>query len=80
LSRANPKIANQLKIIGRSIISPAPPFVTHKDNPLCSSNSLKEALNTALNLLDQRFKDNLKIKRFSFVPLAKYDSIINQQD
>ena len=43
-------------------------------------SGLIEALNTALNLLDQRFKDNLKIKRFSFVPLAKYDSIINQQD
>ncbi len=80
LSRANPKIANQLKIIGRSMISPAPPFVTHKDHPLCSSSCLIEVLNTALNLLDQRSKDNLKIKRFSFVPLAKYDSIINQQD
>jgi len=77
IKRAEPEIADELRIIGRSIISPAPPFVTHKDNPSCSSNDLIKALNSALNLLDQGSKDILKIKRFSFVPFATYNSLIN---
>jgi len=79
IKRAEPEIADNLRIIGHSIISPAPPFVTHKDNPLCSSSGLIKALNNAINLLDQDSRDILKIKRFSFVPFTTYDSLINQQ-
>ena len=79
IKRFEPKITDDLRIIGRSIISLAPPFVTHKDNPVCSSSGLISALNSALKILDQNYKDILKIKRFSFVPLDTYNSLINQR-
>ena len=79
IKRFEPQIIDNLRIIGRSIISPAPPFVTHKDNPVCSSSGLISALNSALKILDQNYKDILNIKRFSFVPLDKYNSLINQR-
>ena len=78
LDRANPEIAKKLKIIGRSVISPAPPFVTHIDNPLCASRGLIRALNSTLNLLDKESKDVLRIKRFSFVPFDTYNSHIKK--
>jgi len=78
IKRAEPELADKLRIIGRSIISPAPPLVTHKDNPLCSSSDLIRALNNALNLLDEDSKDILKIKRFSFLPFDAYNSHINK--
>lgn len=78
LDRANPEIAKKLKIIGRSVISPAPPFVTHKDNPLCTSSDLIQGLNNALNSLNQGYKDTLKINRFSYVSLSQYESLVNR--
>ena len=78
LDRANPEIAKKLKIIGRSVISPAPPFVTHKDNPLCASSDLIQGLNNALNSLNQGYKDTLKINRFSYVSLSQYESLVNR--
>ena len=78
IKRAEPEIGDKLRIIGRSILSPAPPLVTHKDNPLCSSRGLIIALNSALNLLDKETKDVLRIKRFSFVPFDTYNSHIKK--
>jgi ABC-type phosphate/phosphonate transport system substrate-binding protein len=78
IKRAEPEIGDKLRIIGRSIISPAPPLVTHKDSPLCSSMGLIKALNSALNLLDKESKDALRIKRFSFVPFDTYNSHIKK--
>lgn len=78
IKRAEPEIGGELRIIGRSIISPAPPLVTHKDSPLCSSRSLIRVLNSALNLLDKESKDVLRIKRFSFVSFDTYKSHIKK--
>ncbi len=78
INRAEPEIGDKLRIIGRSIISPAPPLVTHKDSPLCSSRGLIRALNSALNLMDKESKDALRIKRFSFVPFDTYNSQIKK--
>ena len=78
IKRAEPEIGDKLRIIGRSIISPAPPLVTHKDSPLCSSRGLIKALNSALNLLDKESKDILRIRRFSFVPFDTYNSHIKK--
>ena len=78
LDRANPEIAKKLKIIGRSVTSPAPPFVTQIENPLCASNDLIQGLNIALNSLNQGFKGILKINRFSYVSLSQYESHVNR--
>jgi len=78
LKRMSPEASNKLRIIGRSMTLPAPPFVTHKDNPLCSSSELIEALNKALSLLDQDSKDIIKIRMFSFVPITEYQLQLEQ--
>ena len=48
LQRNNPELNSQLKVIGRSVKTTSPPFVTHFNNPLCDSIDLMETLNKAL--------------------------------
>ena len=75
LQRNNPELKNKLKIIGSSIKSPSPPFVTHRKNPLCLSSELILTLNEALLKLNIAHQNTLKIKHFSFVPFSDYEAI-----
>jgi ABC-type phosphate/phosphonate transport system substrate-binding protein len=76
LCTINPFYRDELKIIGQSSKSAAPPIVTHKDNPFCESGELTEALNRALFCLDEATRDTLKIKRFCAVTMNDYTPML----
>ena len=72
----NPDYRTQLRIIGRSRQFSAPPLVTHTNNPFCNSQLLTDALNSALNSLDQATRNTLNVRQFHKVKLGDYDSQI----
>lgn len=70
----NPLYRDELRIIGQSCQSTAPPLVTNKNRPLCSPQLLTKALNSALNSLDQTTRNTLNIRQFHKVELQDYTS------
>ena len=72
----DPVYRTQLRIIGQSRQSTAPPLVTHKNSPFCDPQLLTKALNSALNSLDQTTRNTLNIKQFHKVELQDYTSQI----
>jgi len=76
LQRNNPELNSQLKVIGRSVKTPSPPFVTHSNNPLCDSIDLMETLNNALLELPSKHQEILNIKRFADVSFSDYETLL----
>jgi ABC-type phosphate/phosphonate transport system substrate-binding protein len=70
----DPVYRTQLRIIGQSRQSTAPPLVTHKNSPFCDPQLLTNALNSALNSLDQVTRNTLNIRQFHKVKLGDYTS------
>lgn len=75
LQQQNPELSKQLKIIGQSIKTSSPPFVTHTNNPLCSPVELTEALNESLLSLPDKNIESLNIKKFSVVSYSDYEEM-----
>ena len=76
LQRNNPELNSQLKIIGRSVKTLSPPFVTHSNNPLCDSKDLMETLNNALLEIPSKHQEILNIKRFVDVSFSDYETLL----
>ena len=76
LQRNNPELNSQLKIIGRSVKTLSPPFVTHSNNPLCDSKDLMETLNNVLLELPSNHQEILNIKRFVDVSFSDYETLL----
>jgi len=76
LQRNNPELNSQLKVIGRSVKTTSPPFVTHGNNPLCGSIDLMETLNKALIELPSKHQEILNIERFVDVSLSDYEKLL----
>jgi len=76
LQRNNPELNSQLKVIGRSIKTTSPPFVTHGNNSLCSSIDLMETLNKALIELPSKHQKILNIERFVDVSFSDYEKLL----
>ncbi len=72
----HPVYRTKLRIIGQSHQSTAPPLVAHKGGPFCNSQLLTDALNSALNSLDQVTRNTLNIRQFHKVKLDDYTSQI----
>ena len=76
LQRNNPELNSQLKVIGRSVKTTSPPFVTHFNNPLCDSIDLMETLNKALIELPSKQQEILNIERFVDVSFSDYEKLL----
>ena len=76
LQRNNPELNSQLKVIGRSVKTTSPPFVTHCNNPLCGSIDLMETLNKALLELPSKQQELLNIERFVDVSFSNYEKLL----
>ena len=76
LQRNNPELNSQLKVIGRSVKTTSPPFVTHGNNPLCGSIDLMETLNKALIELPSKHQKILNIERFVDVSFSDYEKLL----
>ena len=76
LQRNNPELNSQLKVIGRSVKTTSPPFVTHFKNPLCDSIDLMETLNKALIKLPSKQQEILNIERFVDVSFSNYEKLL----
>ena len=76
LQRNNPELNSQLKVIGRSVKTTSPPFVTHCNNPLCGSVDLMETLNRALLKLPSKQQEILNIERFVDVSFSDYEKLL----
>ena len=76
LQRNNPELNSQLKVIGRSVKTTSPPFVTHFNNPLCDSIDLMETLNKALIELPSKQQEILNIVRFVDVSFSDYKKLL----
>ena len=76
LQRNNPELNSQLKVIGRSVKTTSPPFVTHCNNPLCGSIDLMEKLNKALLELPSKQQEILNIERFVDVSFSDYETLL----
>jgi len=76
LQRNNPELNSQLKVIGRSVKTTSPPFVTHFNNPLCDSIDLMETLNKALIKLPSKQQEILNIERFVDVSFSDYEKLL----
>ena len=76
LQRNNPELNSQLKIIGRSVKTLSPPFVTHSNKPLCDSKDLTEALNNSLLELPSNHQEILNIKKFVNVSFSDYETLL----
>ena len=76
LQRNNPELNSQLKVIGRSVKTTSPPFVTHGNNPLCGSVDLMETLNRALLKLPSKQQEILNIERFVDVSFSDYEKLL----
>ena len=76
LQRNNPELNSQLKVIGRSVKTTSPPFVTHFNNPLCDSIDLMETLNKALIELPSKQQEILNIERFADVSFSDYKKLL----
>ena len=76
LQRNNPELNSQLKVIGRSVKTTSPPFVTHGNNPLCGSIGLMETLNKALIELPSKHQEILNIERFVDVSFSDYEKLL----
>ena len=76
LQRNNPELNSQLKVIGRSVKTTSPPFVTHFNNPLCGSIDLMETLNKALIKLPSKQQEILNIERFVDVSFSDYEKLL----
>ncbi len=76
LQRNNPELNSQLKVIGCSVKTTSPPFVTHVKNPLCGSVDLMETLNRALLDLPSKQQETLNIERFVDVSFSDYKKLL----
>jgi len=76
LQKNKPELRSQLKIVGRSIKTPSPPFVTDVNNPLCTPYDLAAALNGSLGALSDELKNVLNIKKFLVVTYADYEHML----
>ena len=76
LQRNNQELNSQLKVIGRSVKTTSPPFVTHCNNPLCGSIDLMETLNKALLELPSKQQEILNIERFVDVSFSNYEKLL----
>ena len=65
-----------MRVIGRSVKTLSPPFVTHSNNPLCDSIDLMETLNNALLELPSKNQEILNIKRFADVSFSDYETLL----